>query len=61
VKLAMRLQRPAIVREFTQSGRSGFYCAVREEGWVQAGDAIGWGERSRGMPSVASLLMAVKE
>ena len=61
VKLAMRLQRPAIVREFTQSRRSGFYCAVREEGWVQTGDAVGWGERSRGMPTVSELLVNVKE
>lgn len=61
VKLAVRLQRPSIVREFTQSRRSGFYCAVREEGLVQAGDAIAWGARARAMPTVAGLLMPVKE
>ena len=60
-KLAMRFQRPAMVREFTQSRRSGFYCAVREEGAVRAGDLIAWGSRARAMPTVAELLMAVKE
>jgi MOSC domain-containing protein YiiM len=55
VKLAMRFQRPGVVREFAHSGRSGFYCSVVQEGDVAAGDAIAWGERAPGMPTVAQL------
>lgn len=57
VKLAMRFQRPAIVREFARSRRSGFYCSVIEEGEVSAGDPIARGERAHDMPSIAALLM----
>jgi MOSC domain-containing protein YiiM len=55
VKLAMRFQRPSIVREFMQSRRSGFYCSVQREGEVGAGDAITWGERALGMATVSEL------
>jgi MOSC domain-containing protein YiiM len=55
-KLAMRFERPGIVREFERSRRSGFYCAVRHAGDVAAGDPIAWGVRARGMPAVAELL-----
>ena len=40
VKLGLRLQRPAIVREFELAQRSGIYFRVVQEGAVQAGDAI---------------------
>jgi MOSC domain-containing protein YiiM len=56
LKLAMRFQRPSIVREFMQSRRSGFYCSVQHEGDVAAGDAITWGERALRMPTVSELL-----
>jgi MOSC domain-containing protein YiiM len=55
VKLAVCFERPRIVREFQRSGRSGFYCAVREGGEVAAGDTIAWGERAAEMPTIASL------
>ena len=55
VKLAMRFQRPSIVREFMLSRRSGFYCSVQREGEVGAGDAITWGERALGMATVSEL------
>ena len=55
LKLAMRFQRPSIVREFAKSGRSGFYCSVIDEGDVRSGDAIAWAERSPAMPTVAQL------
>jgi MOSC domain-containing protein YiiM len=58
VKLAVRFQRPSMVREFKQSGRSGFYCAVVRHGEVAAGDAIAWAERAAGMPSIAALFSA---
>lgn len=55
VKLAMRFQRPSIVREFMRSRRSGFYCSVLREGEVGAGDAITWRERAFGMATVSEL------
>ena len=55
VKLAARFQRPSIVREFMESGRSGFYCAVVREGDLAAGDAITWAERAPQMPTIAAL------
>jgi len=39
-KLGIRLGRPDIVKRFLQSGRSGFYFAVLQEGEVAAGDSI---------------------
>ena len=39
-KLGIRFNRPDIVKRFLQSGRSGFYLAVLEEGEVIAGDSI---------------------
>jgi MOSC domain-containing protein YiiM len=39
-KLAAKFQRDDILKRFLQSGRSGFYFAVIEEGLVAAGDAI---------------------
>ncbi len=39
-KLAAKFQRDDILKRFLQSGRSGFYVSVIEEGLVAAGDAI---------------------
>ena len=39
-KLAAKFQRDDILKRFLQSGRSGFYFSVIEEGLVAAGDAI---------------------
>src|ERR1700721_3413644 len=39
-KLAARFQRDDILKRFLQSGRSGFYLSVIEEGLVAAGDEI---------------------
>jgi MOSC domain-containing protein YiiM len=39
-KLAAKFGRDDILKRFLQSGRSGFYFAVVEEGLVEAGDAI---------------------
>jgi MOSC domain-containing protein YiiM len=39
-KLAAKFQRDDILKRFLQSGRSGFYFSVIEEGLVVAGDAI---------------------
>jgi MOSC domain-containing protein YiiM len=39
-KLGIRFNRPDIVKQFLQSGRSGFYFAVLKEGEVTAGDSM---------------------
>ena len=39
-KLGVRFGRPEIVKRFLQSGRSGFYFSVLEEGQVTAGDSV---------------------
>jgi MOSC domain-containing protein YiiM len=39
-KLNVRFQRPDMVKRFLRSGRTGFYLAVKKEGWLAAGDAI---------------------
>ena len=39
-KLAMKFQREDILTRFLQSGRSGFYFSVEQEGTVQAGDSF---------------------
>ena len=39
-KLGIRFGRPAIVKRFLRSGRSGFYLAVLEEGQIAAGGSI---------------------
>lgn len=39
-KLGIRFGRPAIVRQFLRSGRTGFYLAVTREGEASAGDPI---------------------
>jgi MOSC domain-containing protein YiiM len=39
-KLGIRFRRPQIIKEFLESGRTGFYLAVLTEGTVSAGEAI---------------------
>jgi MOSC domain-containing protein YiiM len=39
-KLGIRFGRPEIVKRFLQSGRSGFYLSVLEEGQSKAGDSV---------------------
>ncbi|GAA4498070.1 MOSC domain-containing protein [Hymenobacter ginsengisoli] len=45
-KLAIRLGRPSIVREFEAAGRNGIYFRVQQTGVLSAGDAITLIERS---------------
>jgi len=39
-KLAIRFNRPDIVKQFLRSGRAGFYLAVVQEGDIGAGDSV---------------------
>ena len=55
-KLAIRFNRPDIVKRFLRSGRTGFYLAVVREGDVGAGDAIEFAERDEARVSVADVV-----
>ncbi len=50
-KLGIRFERPDMVKRFHQSGRTGFYLAVLQEGEISAGDSIDW--LPEGQPSVS--------
>ena len=55
-KLGIRFGRPRMVKQFLQSGKTGFYCAVLEEGDVGHGDDIALIERFFGSLSIATLV-----
>jgi MOSC domain-containing protein YiiM len=55
-KLGIRFGRPDMVKRFLQSGRSGFYLSVAQEGEVNAGDPITLVSRAEGSLSVADLV-----
>ncbi len=57
-KLAMKIDRPDIERRFLQSGRTGFYVSVLQEGHVAAGDAIAFVASSEMGPTVAEVVAA---
>jgi MOSC domain-containing protein YiiM len=55
-KLAVRFDRPAMVKHFLQSKRTGFYFAVRREGHAAAGDPIEPIERERDSLTIVELV-----
>jgi len=55
-KLGIRFNRPDMVKRFLQSGRTGFYFAVLEEGEVAAGDSIELLERDEHNIPVADVV-----
>lgn len=59
VKLAMKLGLPRFPKQFTRSGRVGFYLRVLEEGAVEAGDAVACIEREPGAVTVRALNAAL--
>ena len=54
-KLAIRLGRDDIIKRFLQSGRTGFYFAVLQEGEVGAGDSIEPLSRDQGNVTVTDI------
>jgi len=44
-KLGIKVGDPTILKDFLESGRSGFYLHVVEEGYIEAGDAVSIEER----------------
>lgn len=55
-KLAIRFNRPDIVKRFLQSGRTGFYFSVSREGEAGAGDAVTLVARSEHAIAVADIV-----
>jgi MOSC domain-containing protein YiiM len=55
-KLALKFGRDDIIKRFLQSGRSGFYLAVLEEGEVAGGDAIEFVQRDPHQVTVADIV-----
>ncbi|MEW5957588.1 MAG: MOSC domain-containing protein [Chloroflexota bacterium] len=61
-KLALKFGRDDIIKRFLQSGRSGFYLAVLQEGDVGAGDEVEFIERDPHQVTVADIVrLYVKE
>ncbi|MGE5414156.1 MAG: MOSC domain-containing protein, partial [Syntrophomonadaceae bacterium] len=56
-KLAMRMERPEFPAEFLESGRTGFYLRVLEEGEIGPGDAVALVERD---PRALTVLETVR-
>ena len=59
-KLGIRFGRPEIVKRFLQSGRSGFYLGVLEEGRITAGDSVEWLARDEHGITVADIVNLYK-
>lgn len=55
-KLGIRFDRADMVKRFLQSGRSGFYLSVSQEGEVTAGDAVTFISRDERAVSVADIV-----
>lgn len=55
-KLALKFGRDDIIKRFLQSGRSGFYLAVLQEGEVGAGDAIEFIQQDPHQVTVADIV-----
>jgi MOSC domain-containing protein YiiM len=60
-KLGIRFGREDIIKRFLDSGLTGFYCAVLEEGDVAAGDSIALLSRDRHGVSVSDLIRIYKQ
>jgi len=55
-KLAMKLGEPGMERLFQESGFSGFYCRVLQEGRLEAGQTIARVESDETRPTIASIV-----
>jgi MOSC domain-containing protein YiiM len=57
-KLGIKMQDPQIIQRFQQSGRSGFYCRVLEEGMIDTGLSMDVVERDMSQPTVVEVVSA---
>jgi MOSC domain-containing protein YiiM len=60
-KLGIKLNDPHMVKRFQQSGRSGFYCRVLQEGTIEAGQKMQVIERDGSQPTVVSVVNDVNK
>ncbi len=57
-KLGIKMGDQTMVRRFQQSGRSGFYCRVLQEGLIEAGQTMDVVERDMSQPTVVEVVAA---
>lgn len=60
-KLGIKMGDPLFLRRFQQSGRSGFYCRVLEEGLIEAGRTIEVIERDASQPTISDVVAALNK
>jgi MOSC domain-containing protein YiiM len=57
-KLGIKIGDPRFVRRFQESGRSGFYCRVLQEGMIEAGQPVRLAQRDESQPTIADVVGA---
>jgi MOSC domain-containing protein YiiM len=57
-KLGIKIGDQRFVQRFQQSGRSGFYCRVLQEGVIEPGQPIKLTERDESQPTIAGVVAA---
>jgi MOSC domain-containing protein YiiM len=57
-KLGIKMGDQRFVKRFQESGRSGFYCRVLQEGMIEPGQPIRLRERDESQPTIADVVAA---
>ena len=57
-KLGIKMGDQRFVKRFQESGRSGFYCRVLQEGLIDSGQAIKLADRDETQPTIADMVAA---
>ena len=60
-KLGIKIGDQRFVRRFQESGRSGFYCRVLQEGLIEPGQPIRLAERDDSQPTIADIVASRNE
>ena len=60
-KLGIKIGDQRFVRRFQESGRSGFYCRVLQEGLIEPGQPICLAERDESQPTIADVVASRNE
>ena len=55
-KLGIKIGDQRFVKRFQESGRSGFYCRVLQEGLIEAGQPISLKQRDESAPTIAAIV-----
>lgn len=59
-KLGIKMADQKFLRRFLDSGRSGFYCRVLQEGNIEAGQSITLLERREGSPTITQIVHRIQ-